>query len=75
MIEEAVESLRATVLPNFMEPKSKLTKCKPAVDSVYTILEKKMKSRLESHQLNSTGDSASTYENIGCANSKCVIQF
>lgn len=57
MIEEAVESLRATVLPNFMEPKSKLTKCKPAADSVYTILEKKMKSRLESHQLNSTGDS------------------
>lgn len=75
MTEEAVESLRATVLPNFMESKSKLTKCKPAADSVYTILEKKMKSRLKFHQLNNTGDSASTYENIGCANSKYVIQF
>ena len=75
MTEEAVESLRATVLPNFMESKSKLTKCKPAADSEYTILEKKMKSRLKFHQLNNTGDSASTYENIGCANSKYVVQF
>lgn len=62
MTEEAVESRRATVLPNFMDSKSK-SKRKLAADSVYRILKKKMK-RLKLHELNNTGHSASTNENM-----------
>lgn len=49
--EEAVESRRATVLPNFMESKSKLSKWKPAADSVYIILEKKMEEQITISQV------------------------